>query len=780
METLLNTNDDYEQIPAETGTGHECNNLGKAAVQGSTIPSSVVSPANVVNADVCGETPGKDSSAILEINSALLKLRLACTVKHSISGRIRICVSLLASYKDLSITLGNYLKTQRGVTDVNVNYYCGSFTIYYDKDTAATDIIVASVSAMTVSDIVNLKAQPVQVTTEDKEISLSYFRWASAAMGLSLALGGIPVLALAIVYPMLFYIAVPVYKRAYKCAANEHRLNVDFLDAAALTVGMLTGDVINASAMVWLIHLGDYIRDLTASSSQRTIRKLLDFQENYAWVVRGEVEVKVRVKDIAVGEIVSLNVGNLIPVDGEITEGEIIVDQQVLTGESFPVHKEAGDTVLAATVIKDGKAYVRVLRTGDDTKVAQVVKMVEEAPIYETKIQNHAEKYADGIVMPSLITTGLIFATTLSLPHLAALLTVDFGTGVRVSAPTAVLSCMISATSHGILIKGGSYLEKLYKSDTIIFDKTGTLTTGEIKVEDVIAFNGYDEDEIISYAATAEFQMTHPIAEAVVRHAENKHIELKKRDTVQYCVGRGVDALIAGKNVLVGSLRLLEENSIPIGDEITAITDTFINDGKAALYIALDGKLGGIISFRDQIRKEAKAMIDELHRVGVKNVIMLTGDVKKVAYPVAKALGIDQCIAEVLPEQKAEVVIDLKNKGHIVAFVGDGINDSVALSYADIGISVKGGADITKETAGVILLDDNLNKIPMAFEISKETITLIKENYAITGGLNVVAYALAALNLISPVLSTLISNGSAIIACVNGMKPIIRMKLKGR
>ncbi|MCG6552012.1 MAG: heavy metal translocating P-type ATPase [Candidatus Magnetominusculus sp. LBB02] len=776
METVPKISEDYEQNSPEANAGGAC---GALTHQSSAPPTNAACPANVINVEKSWEIQSNDSSAVIGIKSAFLKLRLACTVKHAIKGRFRICISLLASYKDLSITLCNYLKTQSAVTDVHVNHYCGSFTIYYDKDKPVKDKIMAAISSMTVSDIVDLKTQLVQLKKDDKEISLSYFRWASVAMGLSLSLGGIPVLALAIVYPMLMYIAVPVYRRTYKCIKNEHRLNVDFLDAAALTVGMLTGDVMNASAMVWLIHLGDYIRDLTEATSHKTIRKLLDFQENYAWVVRGDVEQKVRVKDIEVGEVVSLNVGNLIPVDGQIIEGEIIVDQQVLTGESFPVHKEVGDTVLAATVIKDGKAYVRVAKTGDNTKVAQVVKMVEDAPIYETKIQNHAEKFADRIVMPSLVTTSLIFASTLNLHHLAALLTVDFGTGVRVSAPTAVLSCMISATSHGILIKGGSYLEKLYKSDTIIFDKTGTLTTGEIKVEDVIGFNGYMQDEIISYAAAAELQMTHPIAEAVVRYAEDKQIELKIRDAVQYCVGRGVDASINGKNVLVGSLRLLNENSISIDDEIITVTDTLISDGKAALYISIDGNLAGIISFRDQIRKEAKEMIDELHRVGVTNVIMLTGDVKKVAYPVAKMLGIDRCIAEVLPEQKAEVVIDLKSKGHVVAFVGDGINDSVALSYADIGFSVKGGADITKETAGVILLDDNLHKIPKAFEISKETIKLIKENYAITGGLNVVAYALAAFNLISPVLTTLISNGSAIIACINGMKPIIRMKLNG-
>ncbi|MBF0505683.1 MAG: heavy metal translocating P-type ATPase [Nitrospirae bacterium] len=765
METLYDTIDDYQEYES---TYYK--NSGNTAVKRS----------KVLNLEDYKKAGFKKPSVFLELHGGLSDARLNCEIKHSMRGRLRIKVSLLAAYKDLSIALGDYIKSQAGVVRVDTNYYCGSFTIHYDTEAAQQDAIVFSVTKLTLGEVIRLDKKPVQEKTEDKDISLSYVKWASTAAGLSLLLGGIPAVGIIVVYPLLFYISVPVYKRAYRCITKERRLNVDFLDAAAFTVGVLTGDVVNASAMVWLIHLGDYIRDLTAASSHKTIRKLLDFQENHAWVVRGEVEVKIRVKDLVPGDVVSLNVGNLIPIDGEIIDGEIIVDQQVLTGESFPVHKEKGDTVLASTVIKDGKAYVRVIKTGDNTKVAQIVKMVEEAPIYETKIQNHAEKFADKIVMPSLITTGLLFATTLNLSHLAALLTVDFGTGVRVSAPTSVLASMISAASHGILIKGGSYLEKLYHVDTIVFDKTGTLTTGVIKVEDVIGFNGFSLDEIISYAATAEFQMTHPIAEAVVKYAESNDIGLKKRDAVQYCVGRGVDAAIDGKCVLVGSLRLLGEQSIPVDDEVISITDRLVAEGKAALYVAIDGRLSGIISFRDQIRKEAKEMIDDLHRLGIKQVIMLTGDVRKVALPVAKALGIDQCIAEVLPEQKAEVVIDLKNKGHMVAFVGDGINDSVALSYAEIGISVKGGADITKETAGVILLDDNLNKIPKAFEISKETIKLIKENYTITGGFNIVAYMLAAVGLVSPVMSTLISNGSAIVACVNGMKPVIKMKMDGR
>ena len=615
------------------------------------------------------------------------------------------------------------------------------------------------------------------VPREDHDVSLSYFKKACGAVGLSLVLGGVPVLALAVVYPLLLFICIPVYRRAYRCVRDERRLNVDFLDACALTVGMMTGDVINASLMVMLIHMGDYIRDLTAASSQRTIRKLLDFQDHHAWIVRDGVEIQVRVREIEEGDVVSLNTGDLIPVDGEIIKGELIVNQQVLTGESMPVHKEMGDTTFASTVVIDGSAYVQASRIGDRTKVAQVVRLVEEAPLYETRIQNHAEKFADRLVVPSLITTGLLFAGTMNLAQLAALLTVDFGTGVRVSAPTAVLSSMITSAANGILIKGGSYLEKLYHADTIIFDKTGTLTTGIIHVEDLISFNGYGNSELLSYAASAEIQMTHPIAEAVVRHAANRDIPLMGRTSVKYIVGRGVRADIQGKQTLVGSLKLMRENGVDIGSPVLEMRDKLVDDGKACLYIAIENKFGGVISFRDQIRKESKQMIDELHRVGVKQVIMLTGDVEQVALPVARSLGIDKCYADMLPEQKAEVVKDLKANGHTVAFVGDGINDSVALSYADIGISVKGGADIAKETAGVILLNENLMNIPKAFEISKQTIGLIKESYWIVGSFNVLAYALAAVGVVSPVVTTLISNGSAVVACLNGMKPIIRMKL---
>jgi heavy metal translocating P-type ATPase len=707
----------------------------------------------------------------------LMQRTLSCQVKHSIRGRLRITIPLLKFKKDRINCLQRHLSSTNWIEKVDGSYRCGSLTIHYEFPNIKKSEILEQIEGLTLSELDQITADLPAVQKEEHELSLAYLKGAAGAVGLSLFLSGVPGLALAIVYPALIFICLPIYKRAYRCLRHERRLNVDFLDACALTVGMLTGDVINASLMVMLIHLGDYIRDLTAASSQRTIRKLLDFQNNHAWVLRDGVEVQIQVKDIVEGDVVALNTGDLIPVDGEVIEGELIVDQQVLTGESLPAHKEVGDKTFASTVIKDGNAYIKATRVGDRTKVAQVVRMVEEAPLYETKIQNHAEKFADRLVAPSLITTTVIFAGTMNLAQLAAMLTVDFGTGVRVAAPTAVLSSMITSASNGILIKGGSYLEKLCHTDTIIFDKTGTLTTGVIHVEDMVSFNGYGNPELLSYAATAEMQMTHPIAEAVVRHATNRNIPLKNRTGVKYVVGRGVQADIEGKQTLVGSLRLMRESGVEIGSSVLEKKDNLVAAGKACLYVAIDEKFCGLISFRDQVRKESKQVIEELHRVGVKQVIMLTGDVEQVAKPVCDALGIDKCYAEMLPEQKADVVKGLKEKGHTVAFVGDGINDSVALSYADIGISVKGGADIAKETAGVILLNENLLNIPKAFEISKQTIGLIKESYWIVGGFNVLAYTMAALGLASPVLTTLISNGSAVVACLNGMKPMIRMKL---
>ncbi len=700
--------------------------------------------------------------------------RLQCEVKHAIRGRLRVAVWHLYD-KEVFEHLQRYVSTWNGVTSVEASPYCGSVTIGYDFTLTQKAEILKTLTQLSIQAIIEAGAALPPAHLEDHEISYNYLRLATIGVGASVAFMGVPFVAMGVVFPYLVYISVPIFTRAFNCLVTERRLNVDFLDSLAIVTGILTGDVFNASLMVWLIHLGDYIRDLTASSTQRTIRQLLDFQDNEVWVVRDDVEVKIKVKDLVKGDVVALHVGDLIPVDGEVIEGELIVDQQVLTGESMPIHKEVDDRVYAATVIREGKAYVRALKVGDDTKVAQVVHLVEEAPLSDTKIQNHAENFADQLVAPSLAGSLLLYASTMNMAQLTAMLTVDFGTGVRVSAPTAVLSCMSYAAHNGIVIKGGRYLETLCQAVTVVFDKTGTLTTGVIHVEDVVSFNGYEESDILALAATAELQLTHPIAEAVVRCAEQRAIPLRCRDQVEYVIGRGVRAEVEGMEILVGSLRLLRENAVALDESLSEVTDLFVSEGKACLYVAINRDLAGVIAFRDQIRPEAKKMIRELHRLGIKQVVMLTGDVRKVAEPVAKTLGVDLCIAEMLPEQKAEVIIDLKKQGHVVAFVGDGINDSVALTYADIGFSVRNGADITKETAGVILLSDNLEHISKAFEISRRTIGLIKQNYWIVGVFNVVAYVLAGFGLVSLVATTLISNGSSVVACVNGMRPMMNL-----
>jgi cation transport ATPase len=353
-------------------------------------PASPVQSSKPVRVDV--EVYNPEKTVVPET------LKLSCQIKHSIRGRLRITLTHLKFNKKRVQALARHLSSMNWIKKVDSNHRCGSLTIHYEFPNIKKAEIIEIIEAIKPVELDEISTELTAVHKEEHEVSLAYLKGAAGAVGLSLLLGGVPGVALAVVYPVLIFICIPIYKRAYRCLRYERRLNVDFLDACALTVGMMTGDVINASLMVMLIHLGDYIRDLTAASSQRTIRKLLDFQENYAWVIRDGVEVQIQVRDIVEGDVVALNTGDLIPVDGEVIEGELIVDQQVLTGESLPAHKEVGDDTFASTVIKDGNAYIKATRVGDRTKVAQVVRLVEEAPLYETKIQNHAEKFADRLV----------------------------------------------------------------------------------------------------------------------------------------------------------------------------------------------------------------------------------------------------------------------------------------------------------------------------------------------------------------------------------------------
>jgi Cu2+-exporting ATPase len=527
--------------------------------------------------------------------------------------------------------------------------------------------------------------------------------------------------------------------------------------------------------VIWLIKLGDWIRDLTAAGSKRAISELLEFQTKMAWVVREGVVNRIPATELIVGDEVVIYPGEVIPVDGEIIDGHAMIDQKTITGEGLPIMRAESEAVFAATVIRDGQLTVRAIRVGTSTTAGQIARLVESAPIGDTRMQNHAEKFADRLVTPTLGLAVGTAALTGDFNRFLSLVIVDYGTGIRVAAPTAVLASMTHAARAGIIIKSGAHMEKLAEVDTMIFDKTGTLTHGSPAVLDVISYGkGVTERHLLGLAAAAETRLTHPVAEALRVKAHAVGANIPDCDETTYRIGLGVEGQVNGYYLHVGNERLMRQSGISIR---AAESDRVAmdNQGYSCIYVAVDGTLAGLVPFTDQIRPESREIIQRLHAMGVRNTVMLTGDNAVVAQAVGRRLGLTRQFADMLPADKAEVIQQFQREGNIVAMVGDGINDSPALSFADVGIAMKHGAEVARESADVVLMEDSLWKLVKAVEISRGAVSLIRQNYAIVAGLNTLALGLALPGgLISPEITALISNGSAILASLNGIRPILR------
>jgi Cu2+-exporting ATPase len=598
----------------------------------------------------------------------------------------------------------------------------------------------------------------------------SWFELALSSAGVALGVVCEP-LAPVLLPWLLVGSALPMLKRAYQALAADGRLTVDVLDASATAVLGLQGQFGMATFMVWLINLGDYIRDATTSQARSALESVLSYQDSFAWVVRGRRKVRVSVSQIRVGDTVVVYPGDRIPVDGIVLSGRATVDQRALTGESLPVEKTTSAQVFAATVIQDGKLYVQVSRIGGDTEAAKIVRLIRDAPTYETSIQNYAERWANDLVPYSFAGAGVHSLITGGSTGAASILVIDYGTGIRIAAPTAVLATMTKAVRQGILFKGGRALEQLATVDAVVFDKTGTLTTGRPEVCEVVAYDAR-RDKVLSLAAAAEQRLNHPVAQAIVRAAKEAKLDIPSRKSSDYTIGLGVASRVNGSIVHVGCLRYMERLRIELPDVVKRNLIVFGRKAVSPVCVAVNRDVVGLIGYTDRIRVEASTLVERLRALGIKEIAMLTGDQRDVASQVAKELGIVRYEAEVLPERKVEAVKALRSRGYRVAFIGDGINDSPALAHADIGIALKGGADIAEDTAQVVLLNGDLRILATAIELAREAMALIEENWNIIAVPNAVALTLACCGILGPGGATLLSNGSAILAAGNSLRPL--------
>jgi Cu2+-exporting ATPase len=532
----------------------------------------------------------------------------------------------------------------------------------------------------------------------------------------------------------------------------------------------MRGNLVAGAVSLSLIEAGEYVRSLTSRRSRRAVADLLAGVDPYAWVLRGRSKLRLPLAEVKAGDTVVVYPGQMIVVDGVVVAGKGEVDQKALTGESRPVAKKVDDQVFASTVLSDGKLYIRAEHVGVSTRAHRVAELMQSAPSSDTRVTNYARQVADRLVLPTFALSAGVYALTGDIGRATAVLLFDFATGIRVSAPTTILATMGAAARQGVIIKGGHAIEQLARADSILFDKTGTLTLGSPTVTRVVSFQpSVSEDEVLALAAAAERRLTHPVASAIVKAAEARRLIIPDRSDSQYTIGLGVEAVVEGATVHVGDERLMERNGITC---LAKAANGSFGTPCSSVLVAREGRLLGSISYADVPRREAKAVLAHLRRLGFKNMIMVTGDELEAAKGVASELGLDRVEANAFPEAKAALVRELQSKGHVVAVIGDGINDSPALAFADVSISFRNGSDIARETADIVL-EDSLSGLPLAVELSRQSLTLIRQNIAIIGAPNVAGMALAATGAAGPLVATALNNGSSAVAALNGLRPLL-------
>lgn len=694
---------------------------------------------------------------------------------HKLPGRIRFRLHRLSYDRPFALRLQQLLMTEDGIKKVHLNCWAASLVIDYQ---GKPQLEIENYLVRVIEKAGNAQISSNQKTEDNLE------EWSSLTLpGLAtlLSLGAIkfriPGLKFLAIYTLL-RAAYPVVQRAYKSVVNEKKLNIDCLDSLALLFSGLQGKLVTPALIITLHELGDIIREKTARSTEIKKNNLLDTIGHFAWVERENQIISIPSNEVKIGEVVVVYPGESIPVDGIVIKGKAIIDQQQLTGESMPIVADKNTYVYAFTLLKSGEIRIKCKMVGYQSRAAVSLELLQKAPVHDTRIANYAANLAEQLMIPSLLLAGIILIITKDPGRVASILTLDFVTGIRVSMPTAFLGALNHTTRHGILVRSGRTLEQLAEIDTIVFDKTGTLTQGDMVVVGVETVSeGLDSQTVLQLAASAEQRITHPVAEAIAHYAKNQGVEILPRHHWDYEVGLGMVAEIDGKTVLVGSQKLLVSKGVRIKDTIKT-QETEI--GLYPVYVAWNGEFQGIIYYTDPLRPQSSYLIERLQQDFNMEVHLLTGDNSKRAQEVAQKLKIppEQVYAEAFPEEKAKIVRDLHHSGKVVAFVGDGLNDSVALAYADVSVSFEKGSDIARETADVVLMSNDLTDLLEAIAIAKETKQLINQNTVMVVAPNLVALGLATTVGLNPLLATLVHNGTAIIAGLNSLRPLVQHQLE--
>lgn len=552
------------------------------------------------------------------------------------------------------------------------------------------------------------------------------------------------------------------------------KIEVPVLDATAIGVSILRNDFDTASSIMFFLSIGELLEEWTHKKSVDDLARMLSLNVEKVWIKKNDKEILVAASTVKKGDLIVVHMGNVIPFDGTVIEGEAMINQAALTGESVPVRRSSEDSVYAGTVLEEGEITLRVEKTGGSSRFEKIVTMIEASEKLKSSLEGKAEHLADQLVPYTFAGTGLVYLLTRNVTKALSVLMVDFSCAMKLAMPISVLSAIREASKYHLTVKGGKYLEAVAEADTIVFDKTGTLTKAHPTVVDVISFNGDDPDELLRVAACMEEHFPHSMAKAVVYAAKKRNLEHEEMHSkVEYMVAHGISTEIEGKRAVIGSYHFVFEDEkcrIPEGKEELFES---LSGEYSHLYLAMEQELAAVIRIEDPLRDEAVEVIRLLKEEGIANIVMMTGDSERTAASIAKRVGVDDYDSEVLPEEKARFVEKERAKGKKVIMIGDGINDSPALSAADVGIAISDGAELAREIADITISADNLYELVLLKRLSDRLMQRIGRNYRLIVGINAALIALGVAGILQPTASALFHNTSTLFIGLDSMKNLM-------
>ena len=774
-----------QSVPGETASTGMCQPPARKKTlrfTDSTVGANVVSS----RAEASRSKISRQEKA--EAQAVTLLHRMHFVLAHDLPGRMRLRPVRIPSSVDALQSALDTLARHLSGTDITLSLRTGSLLVHYEQPQLrerifrlfGLDDFCKSVLSSRRRDVAPGALHIGRATEEGRELAVQG--------GPPAVKNPIPFKTLSLIFPRIVSRAIAVLRAIPYLftgikALLRGRVDLEVLDGAALLVCILRRDFRALSSIVFFFALGEYLADWTRKKSRMSLEESLALNIDHVWIRVENVETQIPLADVEVGDVVVVRAGSVLPVDGTVVDGDGMINQASMTGEALPVRRTKGSTVYAGTVLEQGELAIMADKVGGNTRVTSILRTIEESESVKAAIQGKYERIADAIVPHNFLLSGAVYAATRDPMRAGSVLLVDYSCAIRLATPLTIFTAMREAAEHGVLIKGGKFMEAVAEVDVVIFDKTGTLTEAQPTVVGVVPFDGHTRTCVLRLAACLEEHFVHPVGQAVVRTGEEEGLKHREEHTqVEFIVAHGIASIWRDKRVIIGSeLFVLEDEGIPLSPKQKEIVEKEASRGRSLLYLAIGGSLAGVLLIEDKIREETPDIVKALYQDGVKRIIMLTGDGELTAKSIAEQAGIAEYRARLLPEDKSAFVASLKQQGFKVMMVGDGINDSPALSAANVGVAMAEGADMAREVADVVLVNGELRGLLLARQISRMALLRVRSNFYTSLLWNSLFLVGGLLGVLMPGLSALLHNATTAAIAVSSVRPLLPItSVRGR